>query len=148
MTSLFKGIFGLGLFVLGIEFIWSALLGATFWGVLGGLVGADVSLCLGFYVFWALLGIPMIWFGAKMFFENENGFLRLLIGCAGIYLLIVGLVIGILGGIATAGALAVLSLITFIALGLAMIDYGFKLKILPYVDAVMLRLKKIVMMKF
>jgi len=144
---MFKGLAGLLMLFAGIYFIWAALFGATFWGVLGGTLGVDTSLCLGFYVFLAILGIPMVYLGANWFFTNENGFLRLMIGLGGIITLIAGLIIGIVGGAATAGLLSIFSLITFIALGLAMTDYGFSIKIFPYVDAIMIRLKKLVMIK-
>lgn len=147
MASMFKGLFGLLMLFAGIYFIWAALFGTTFWSLLGGIMGFNPTICISYYVFLAILAIPMIWLGARWLFENESGFLRLLVGIGGLFTLVTGLIIGIIGGMATAGLLSVFSFITFIALGLAMIDYGFKLRILPFVDQIIMRIKKLVMMR-
>lgn len=150
---MFKGLAGLLMLFAGIYFIWAALFGATFWGVLGGTLGVDTSLCLGFYVFLAILGIPMVYLGANWFFTNENGFLRLMIGLGGIITMIFAVVIALLGIIAAPETatislyIAGISVIFVLALSLAMLDYGFKLKLIPYADKIIVMLKKLVMIK-
>ena len=141
--SFFKGFLGLLMFFAGLYFLWGALAGGIFWTFIGGMLGVNVTACLGLFLFEAIGGAILAWFGAKLFFENEDGFLRLLIGAGGIITLILAVLIavaGLAGAPETLGISAIIagvSVIIMLALGLSMIDFGFSLKVMPYADKIM-----------
>lgn len=138
-VSFFKGLIGIFLFFGGLYLIWAAVAGSFFWGVIGAMTGINVSICLGLFFFEAIIGILAAYFGLKMFFENETGTLRLIIGLGGIGTIILAVVFGVALIGATMGlgvAVAGIAVIIMLGLGAAMVDFGFSLKILPYADQI------------
>jgi hypothetical protein len=152
--GMLKGGLGLFLFVLGLWLTFSGIFGAIFWSAITITLGVSLGqLCVGYYIFLIIIGAILTFVGARWFFENENQLLRLLLGCAGILLFIAGVImglIGIVGAPETAGislAIGIFSWLMFMALGLSMIDYGFKLHIFPIFDKLLARFKKVLMIK-
>jgi hypothetical protein len=122
--------------------VWMMLI--AFLGILAGSILATLvpNLVYSTVVF-ALLGVAGLiafLYGMKIYFENINFIAKLVIGLVGIYIILLGVGVGlILAAIApaTAGislAAGVFAMLVSISTGYAFVHIGFGIKLMPYLD--------------
>jgi hypothetical protein len=111
--------------------------------VIIGFLGINLSWIAPLGLLNVAIGIAMAWVGMKLYFDNETALTKMLIGVAGIGIVILAVLLAI-ACIATADIIGVFAFLILVSMGVAFIQYGFSIHILKPMDRLMALFKKMV----
>ena len=122
-TSFILGLAGIFLTIIALMLatatVLSMLLSATI-----GFFGIDTSFFTSLGLVGFIISIIALYFTTKLIFENETSLLKLFIGLAGILIIILGVIIGLL---VVETIIGIFFALIIISVGISFIGYGFNI---------------------